>query len=256
MKPSRATLSCVVSALVVSAGTAHGADTVETWDAGATDVDFYLGFDNAGAPRSERAIYGDIMIGYGIVDRFSAYLGTNLSAPDHLSRAEPSFYLGVFGTIVETAHVDLDLFLDVGTGGAGMSKLEITPALELNFDLDPEMSSWGLYLRASLVGHGHELPASTAPEAAVSFAVNPGAYWMVADGHQLLLEYDMDYHPSPGEGEQRVDTGGFAFGYNLVLDDAIELVTQLHVSVPEPDEPLAMSVMVGFIATLPSVPSN
>ena len=55
-------------------GLTFAADTVETWDAGATDVDFYLGFDGLDPKRGGHAVYGDIMPGYGIVEHFSVYL--------------------------------------------------------------------------------------------------------------------------------------------------------------------------------------
>jgi hypothetical protein len=45
---------------------AQAADTVETWDVGATDVDFYLGFDGMGLDRYERTLSGEIMLGYNV----------------------------------------------------------------------------------------------------------------------------------------------------------------------------------------------
>jgi hypothetical protein len=58
-------LIVVLMSGVLMPGVAWAADTVETWDPGAADVDFYLGFDGVGA---ERSVYGDIMVGYGHVD--------------------------------------------------------------------------------------------------------------------------------------------------------------------------------------------
>ena len=52
-------------------------------------------------------------------------------------------------------------------------------------------------------------------------------------------------------GERSVDIGGLAFGYNIVLNERIELINQLYVDIPQRNESAAWSLMFGFIATLP-----
>ncbi len=229
-----------VLAVLLAPGIARAADTVETWDPGAVDVDFYLGYDGAGSPS--RSVYGDIMVGYGIVEGFSAYLGTALTAPDSLAGGEPGLYLGVFGTLVDTDHVDFDLFLDLGATGDGMSDLEVRPSLELNLDAAPDLRSFGTYVRAGVVAHS----ADDASRAVLDVTLNPGAYVTLAGSHQLFVEYDMAFAPSDGATE----IGGFALGYNVVINDALELVTQVHADIPQADEVAAVSFMAGFIATI------
>ena len=107
-------------------------------------MDFYLGADGLGPDTDGRSMFGDIMLGYGLVDRLSAYVGATLSAEGHFANGNADLYLGVFGTPIETGHFDLDLFLVVSGGGGGFDACAVTPSVELNFDLDPDQGNWGL----------------------------------------------------------------------------------------------------------------
>ncbi len=64
---------------------ARAADTTEPFDVGASDVDFYVGFDGVGQPSGEKALSNEIMLGYGIVDRLSASIGTVLESNEQLA---------------------------------------------------------------------------------------------------------------------------------------------------------------------------
>ncbi len=46
--------------------------------------------------------------------------------------------------------------------------------------------------------------------------------------------------------------GGLALGYNVTLSESIELINQLYLDIPQRDDPVAVGLMIGFIATLPS----
>jgi hypothetical protein len=243
--------TAVLLMVLALAGTSRAADTVETWDVGATDVDFYLGFDGIGPDEDARAMYGDIMLGYGLIKGLSAYIGATLSANDHFADGNADVYLGVFGTPVDTDHFDLDLFLDVGAGGDGFDDFAVTPSTELNFDLDPEQGNWGLYLRAGVPLYG-EPDEETPGEHVRAFDVelNPGTYFTLGRGHQLLLEYDMSFHPRQENHVTHV--GGVALGYNVVLADPIELINQVYVDIPQADETASVGLFTGIIVTMPS----
>jgi len=231
--------------------TTYAADTVETWDVGATDVDFYLGYDGLGLREAaDRAIFGDLMLGYGIVERFSVYLGTTLEANGALADGAASPYLGIFGTVVETDHMDFDLFLDVSTGGPNQTEFQITPSIELNFDGRNNMSTGGLYIRAGVPLHGR---SGRLDEMSLDLETVIGAYYTVTAGHQLLVEYDMGFHPIHGAGHDHVvEVGGLALGYNVTLSERIELINLVVVDIPQSGESVSVGVMVGFIVTLPS----
>ncbi len=248
-------VSLFTGVLLCLPGSSIAADTVETWDVGATDVDFYLGFNGLGPKRDERAVYGDFMLGYGIVDRFSAYLGTTLRGDEQFSNGQAGIYFGVYGTQVDTDHLDLDLFLNIQAEGAGFSEFQMRPSAELNFDLEPAQRSWGIYLRAGLPVYGHVRPndSSDPSEHQTTFCVvlNPGTYLTVAEGHQILLEYDMAFHERSVD-EHPVDVGGLAIGYNMKINGSIELISQVYLDIPQNDEVVAVGLTIGFIATLPS----
>ena len=105
----------VAAAGVATPEPSEAADTVETWDVGATDVELAIGLDGVGPAPAERTHSAVMLLGYGIVERLSAYLGTTLEGDQVLSNGRAYVHLGAFGTLVETDHFDLDLFLDAGT---------------------------------------------------------------------------------------------------------------------------------------------
>lgn len=233
-----------------AADASRASDTVETWDAGAADVEMYLGMDGLGLPKEARTFYGDMMLGYGLVDRFSAYVGTTLASTDGLSNGSSTQSIGVFGTPVDTDHVDVDVFFDMSSGGPDQ-RLEVRPALELNLDADPEMRTWGVYLRAPLPVYGRKFKTGSTH---TSFHLEStlGAYAQAGASHEFLVEYVMEYHPDPVEDERRTTIGGVSLGYNVALSDSLEIVNELFLDIPQGDEKVAAALMTGFIATLPS----
>ncbi len=233
---------------------AKAADTTETWDAGAANIDFYLGFDGIGRGE-EGAIAGDIMIGYGLVDRLSAYLGLSLEAANRLSKNSGDLRLGIFGTPLESDHFDMDLFLEIGAAGPAFDKFRMAPAVELNLDLDPDRSSAGLYLRTAVSLHARsesEFPEDDDNTLAFDIEGVLGAYLTVAAGHQLLVEFDTIFHRHPLESGRSAEIGGIALGYNVVLNPAIEIISQLYIGIPGNNERFSAGVMIGLIATLPA----
>ena len=252
-------LALLSAALILFTGRpAPAADTVETWDIGATDLDLYVGFDGIGLQKYEKTIYGDIMLGYGLIDRFSAYLGAALQGNEFFADGRAGIYLGIFGTPVETKHFDFDLFLDFAAGGRGMRDFQVAPALELNFDIDPDMRSWGLYLRAAFPVGGSEASApggEGSVDCETVFHIEPviGMYYTIAEKHQILLEFDFAVHPLAGGDERTAEVGGFALGYNVTLCDAIEMINEVYVDIPQGREKPSLNIMTGLIATMPSV---
>ena len=249
---------CIAPLLFFPCRPAAGADTVETWDIGATDVDFYVGFDGIGLEKYEKSVYGDIMLGYGLIDRFSAYVGAALQGNEFFADGEACIYLGIFGTPVETKHFDFDLFLDFAAGGKGMRDFQVAPALEINFDIDPDMRSWGLYLRTAFPVGGSEASApggESSVDYDTVFHIEPviGMYCTIAEKHQILLELDLAVHPLAGGDERTAEVGGFALGYNVTLCDAIEMINEVYVDIPQGREKPSLNIMTGLIATMPSV---
>lgn len=239
----RAPFAGIVAALVLLAGPLRAADTVETWDAGAIDVDAYVGVEGLGESREERVLYLDAMLGYGLVDRLSVYAGSTQTTDDD------SIYLGVFGTLIDGDAVDLDLFLDFSFGGDAYSDATVTPALELNVDADPARGSWGVYLCAGLPvtsGTGEE----QVPELTHALEWTSGAYLTIAEGHMLFVEHDMVWE-RPASSERRPpEHASVAAGYNVTLGPTTELVNELRVAPSSSKAFGSVGLMTGVILTL------
>ena len=264
-----AVVGVTVGAISAPFGPAHAAaaDTVETWDEGAADLDLYVGLEGMGAANGERSLFGDVMWGYGVMERLSLYLGTSTAADTRSWSGEVEPNVGVFGTLIDSDHVDLDAFLHASAAfGGDASARQLVPSTELNFDLDPDLRSWGAYLRlAVVISHarnpGSDDASTTAvvtaePTAAtarttVHMPVTVGNYFTLAEGHQALVELDFDVQSSDRSSDGSVDVGGVAVGYNHTLNDTFELISQVLVSLPDARDPMAIGAMIGVIATMP-----
>ena len=257
MKPNKQTslVGALVAVVLLSTAPAMAADTIEHWDIGATNVDFYVGYDGMGLPAAERVLWGNIMYGYGIVDRLSAYLSVTLEGDGEFANGALGTNLGVYGTPVETNHVDLDLFLDFGLGGDDV--LEIRPSFELNLDTVNDLRQFGVYLRSGVLvsarGLAGQPKGQTAYGIALDLEATLGMYWTVAPDHQLLAEVDLSYaFMEQGDANTRFDFGGVALGYNVFLHKQVEMINQVYLDIPQDGEPFAVGFFTGFIATLPA----
>ena len=235
------------------------ADTIETWDVGASDLEFYSGYAGLGrSSPSARSTHGDMLLGFGLLPRFSAYLDLNLSANGHGNDARTTPQLGLFGTVVDSPHFDVDLLFDLSNEN---DCLQFAPAVEINVDADPDMSSVGSYFRVGLpfggAGSQSDEASRLSPEP-MDWLVESsvGLYATVAHGHQLLLQLDFEFHPDPPEKQGEYRLGGLALGYNFALTDSFELIHEVYLDAPSNSTaPVDTSLMVGFIATLPSAPT-
>lgn len=243
----------------LSPTSARAADTMEPFSIGASDVDFYVGYEGVGLRRAtDRALSGELMLGYGLLDRLSAFIGTNLAGDGLFSKGQAAVYLGLYGTPLDTRHVDFDLILSVRGGGDGFHDFSVTPGFELNFDLDPDMKSWGAYIKGGVALQGvpgEETDPTLEPTYEFTYDLIGifGTYYTIASRHQILLELDATIRPKPIADARRYELGGLALGYNVTLSDRIELINQFYFDLPQPGEKLAVGFMTGFIVTLPTV---
>ena len=239
---------------------AKAADTCETFDLGATDFEFYLGYDGIALEKYEGVVSGEVVLGYGFMDGFSGYLAAAGAANEYFTKGSSGLAFGIFGTVVDTDHFDLDLFLH---GGFAADEFGLTPALELNFDLEPDLALWGMYLRVEQALAGRDESTEDDPATAdvdessaryvfaSSTGLTVGSYYTVAENHQLLLEYDMSFAHNPTAGEDTMEIGGVALGYNVMLTDSIEMINQVTFDIPRSGEDFAVGVSTGIIVTMP-----
>jgi hypothetical protein len=215
----------LVPCLATTAGRAEAADTVETWPEAEHDVEIYAGFQGLGLCRHERGLVADVLLGHGLAHRFSGYLTASMAMNDRLDDGFAGMSLGVFGTPLDTDHVDLDLLMDLAASGEQGGLVAMMPGLELNLDLRPDLALAGAYLRAGL-------PLATRlggrADPILCVLTTLGAYVTLGRIHQILVEYDMRFHLRP---RSEVELGGVAVGYNVLVHEALELIGQVYVGV-------------------------
>lgn len=212
-------------------GTAHAADTVEVWDVGASDIEFYAGLERWREPASQRRAFGEMVWGMGVSRRISTWFSLAHEVDGAADAAGSTAALGMFGSLVDTPHVDVDALLDASQASGA---LDLAPGLELNLDSRDDVGGWGAYLRvfrsARVAGDGPP----------TAWTVQQGLYGHVGERAMVLLE---------GEGAVEGDalTPRLALGLNMTMSDALEWISEAWVT---PGEPVP-GVLVGFIATIP-----
>lgn len=235
-------------ALVLCCSSVRAADTLEPFAVGLSDAEVYLGFEGVG-PTAKNA-YGELVLGFGLLERLTFLMGGVVQHDPELSATSGELYAAMMGTVLDTDHLDLDLVLELRFTGEALDRPRVTPMLELNLDRRPDMSSWGLYLRAGVPLQGRESPAGGAWQLALQVENTVGAYRTMGR-HQLLLEYDMAFDPSPLAEQLAVTVGGLALGYNVTINDQMELISQIYLDLPQQNQPLTANLMLGMIFTLP-----
>lgn len=235
----------IALAALLAAAPASALDTTEVFDPGPTNAELHMGYGGVGRAPTDRELSKELVFGYGLSNRASAYLATCLAVDQATFARETALCFGMLSTAVDTDHFDVDLMLDVEAAGNGLDALGLAPGIELNFDRDPGMSGWGLYVRSAFV--------STHPgsglERLQDLVVNPGAYLRVSDRFEVLVEYDAVW--GLGVGRDRTgDATGLAIGLNTFVSPAIELISQVHRTSPVESEQATWSVGLGLVATL------
>jgi hypothetical protein len=232
----------------------HAADTMEVFEPGATDAEFYVGYDGLGITRGASTTFTEAVIGYGVAPQLSMFLSAGLEATGALTGGTQALTLGLYGTPLETEHVDLDLLLQAG--GTTDGGYEVMPAVELNLDAADGLARWGVYLIAGVPVHAPQLHAAVVfpahrGDVELDLLLRLGAYWTISPRHQVLLEVDGAVHALGSRLGSVGDLGGLALGYNVTLSETFELISQLRVDVPTgADQPWSAGLATGFIATL------
>jgi hypothetical protein len=191
-------------------------DTVEPFGAGVSDVELYLGGERLGR-RAEAALFASFQLGRGLSDRVSAYVNGSATHDVLDVPAAGSLHVGVYATLLDSAHLDVDVFLDYGT-----TEGETAAAAGIEVNLDA--GRFGLFATA-----WEDLGAPGVPE------VTLGAVATVAPGHQLLVAYEPSAHV-------------VAAGYNLPILPGVELINEVACDLPR--DGTTISVMTGVLLTI------
>ncbi|MBW2263561.1 MAG: hypothetical protein JRG91_16490, partial [Deltaproteobacteria bacterium] len=210
------------------------------WEPGPTDAEVYVGYTGIGLGREEGGPQVEYLQGFGLGHTLSAFLSATVQAAGDTSAG---FAGGFFGTPLDSDHVDLDLMLVLGQEWRRLEDFSVGAAFELNLDLAPDLSLFGVYMRGCvhLGGALH-----------VGVETILGTYVTLSERHQILLEADAEFALNPSDRWSAVQIGGIALGYNVRLHDAVELITELFLDIPQAGESFSTGVMVGLILTMPS----
>jgi len=220
---------------------AYAIDTTETWDPGAWDLEAYGRLERSF--DADRVVGLDAVVGYGIVTRLSTYAAGTVEYSE--GGWTPIGGIGLFGTPLDTDHVDMDLFLGVEFASRERA---LVPAFELNLDAAPDLDTWGVFLRGDAGVHDHWLvqdldrPADDEP---FGFGFGSGAYVTLGHGHQLLAELDTAWGP-----ETELSLDGVAVGYNVQLVAELELITAVSLGDPVQRGFGSPALLVGVIGTV------
>jgi hypothetical protein len=232
---------------------ARAVDTLETYEPGGlTRFEAYLGYTGLGKRQSSRRLTASYLLGVGITDAFSAYHFGGGEFSTTLTEGEGTQGFGLLVTPLDTYHFDLDLVLDASAVGG--DRLVIAPGLELNVDAQPDMSSFGLFVRAyARVSGESSVGEDGAVEARrrLDFPAAIGAYNTFGEVHQVLVRYDATVIADPGPEQRDLEVGGLSVGYNLTLDERLELIHEVSLDVPEDDEEIGVGFSLGLVVRLP-----
>jgi hypothetical protein len=239
----RPVAAIALSAAVVSAASpARALDTAETWDPGAFDLEAYARVEHSF--EADRVVALDAVAGYGIVTRLSAYVAGAVEYGEGTWTVIPA--VGVFGTPLDTDHVDLDLFLAVGYASR---EVALVPAFELNLDRAPDQAAWGVFFRGDSAVHDHWVIRDLdhpEPDVRWHLGLALGAYVAPAPGHQVLAMVDAAWAPDPGFAPESV-----ALGYNVRLVPPLELITEVSFDDVVHRGARSPGFMAGVIVTVP-----
>ncbi len=239
--------SCALFALLTS--NAFALDTVEAFDEGLTDAEMYISGGNLNLDRAYKTVGSEIVLGAGLPGGANLTAGLSLEGDGYLNGAGAGA-LGIFGTVIDTVHFDLDLMLNAGFSA---TDIELAPGLELNIDQNNDMSGFGFFSGINLV-MGHRETAKGEGEINMDLSFTPGLYYTIAEGNQVLVGTEMTLHLDPEDGQDDFEFNAVGLGYNVELVSGFELITEMGVAFDqgEKEDELGFNVSVGFVATLPS----
>lgn len=233
--------------------TVRAADTVELYGVDEASAEFTMGFEGMRRVAGDREVSNELLFGHGLGSRIAAYAGASF-VPDQEFRIDGTeFFVGLMGAAVESDDFDVDLVLDLRALGGVGSELVFAPMIELNLDRDPSMQTWGAYLRAGLPMWRESIVRAdgrTTREQRVDLALNPGCYLTLSERHQVLIEYATDVRLAEPDGD-RAASSRIALGLNTRLSEPLEIITQLHVDLPDDGGRAELGAALGFVASLP-----
>ena len=201
--------------LVIYCNYIFAVDTIETFDLGFTDFEYYYNLENFN--EIKKTIKNEIHIGIGIIENFSFCL--NFQSQKQKTIIENQYSYGFIFNILNTANFDMDLY------GQNTNNYEKTIGTEINFDYKEDLKDFGIYTR-------YEFNFNSKNNLFLL-----GFYKTIKSNLQLLSQI----YFSTETKEKNID-----LGINYQLNSYLELINQISLN-----NNYNISFMTGFLATLP-----
>lgn len=223
--------SCLISMMAYSSIPAL--DTTEPFDLGFSDNELYISFTGIGADKGERRLSAEYVIGAGITESFSSMFTLAIESDEFFGNTASEFGIGLFLNSIDNEHLKLDFMTGFSSAGS------LTLGTEINLDFN----RFGIQLSVEeALSHG----GTTLDDVNIETSVAPLVYYSVNDVIQALASIDFVL---PGGGVAEI--GVASVGLNAVINDAIELITEFGIDIPQDGEALTVGVSIGIVATLP-----
>jgi hypothetical protein len=219
--------------------TANALDTTEPYDRGFSDFELTGSYSGIGNSRSSRTLGWEGLIGVGITERFSASVIYAMESDDYFAPRDDELVLELFFTPVDLKTFDLDLFGGTGTnGGLGLG-------IECNLDFP----QFGIQL---VVEESLDNKGNPDDERLFTTGIAPLVYYNISKAAQLLAGIDFSIPHGSSNNDSSLDIGNAVIGYNIILSDAVELLAEAGVDIPQEDENLSFGFAIQLISTLPA----
>jgi hypothetical protein len=247
-----------VTVLAILAGgrDAAAAGSARTYGVGILDLKVSAGFDGYNPDGYKKNLFSDVVLKYGVKDRFSAYVAASILSDDYPGEKKGRAAMGLSGTPVDLRHFNVNLGFDVTVDS---DRFSLVPKLQLNLDLGTRVGKMGVYfkLEESLASSAAETGAASIRDAVNSLRFTPetgltvGTSWALVRGHQLAIEYDMDFARTRLQTPNAAEIAGISIGYNVRLTDHIKTFYKVSLDIPGAGGDFNAGLKVGFAVNLP-----
>ncbi len=207
------------------AGQVMALDTAEPYPEGASEYELYMDYFGLGKKRADAHMFSSALYGTGITDRISVFFSPVFSASGDLVSEDSEFSMGVFGTVLDTTHLDIDLGLTLAH--PSMVALDF----EINLDAADSLRLAGIYIRGRIAEAGEAQTNDDGSEVHLStrsMENTLGLYWTVKEGLQILQEnyFSLEFDRRSSTSNRSYD--GSAVGLNIMIGPNIELIASVY----------------------------
>lgn len=245
-------LASLVAAFGISTQ-AFAGDTTELLDHGMIEIAPTFTMDNLNKDTHPSFAFGTA-IGYGVTDFMTVTTTFEIASQYDLGGVDWAFDADLLFTPYDSENFDFDVHVDFAMGDYG---LEIAPGIELNYDTDNDQNGFGAYLRldlpiySNITGNDEEGNANDS-KSDLGLNLTLGMYYSVLEGHQLFLEGGLGItHLAKKVADKREIEGFVSLGYNAMVIDNFEIISEVAVNIPEKGEGTYGTISIGAIFDLP-----